>query len=156
MFVSIDTVTHVTLSKGYPMKATTSSITTNVTNALNAVKAAQGAHVTYVAAIAALRPSFEGYEAAGITDVLRPITAKYYGLVCNVNEKTGRVTMPEGSEAARQALSRIVKDIVGKTNDKAAPTKVRVSAAERAAFVALLAACGGDAKRAAVVFKCLA
>ena len=138
------------------MKSTTSSITTNVTNALNAVKAAQGAHVTYVAAIAALRPSFEGIEADGITTTLRPIIAKYYGLVCKVNEKTGRVTMPEGSEAARQALSRIVKDIIGKTNDKAAPTKVRVSAAERAAFNALLAACGGDAKRAAVVFKCLA
>jgi hypothetical protein len=138
------------------MNATTSTITKNVTSALNAVKAAQGAHVTYVAAIAALRPSFEGYEAAGITDVLRPIIAKYYGLVCKVNEKTGRVNMPEGSEAARQALSRIVKDIIGKTNDKAAPTKVRLSAAESAAFVALLAACGGDAKRAAVVFKCLA
>lgn len=39
-------------------------------------------------------------------------------------------------------------------SNKAEPTKVRISAAEREAFAALLAVCG-DAKRARVVFKAL-
>ena len=38
---------------------------------------------------------------------------------------------------------------------RAEPTKQRVSAEERAAFKAFLAACGGDKKRAAAVFKAL-
>jgi hypothetical protein len=38
---------------------------------------------------------------------------------------------------------------------RAEPTKQRVSAEERAAYKAFLAACGGDAKRAAAVFKAL-
>ena len=38
---------------------------------------------------------------------------------------------------------------------RAEPTKMRVTAAEREAFKAFIAACGGDKKRAAAVFKAL-
>ena len=38
---------------------------------------------------------------------------------------------------------------------RAEPTKQRVTAEERAAFKAFVAACGGDSKRAAAVFKAL-
>ena len=67
--------------------------------------------------------------------------------------------LPKDS-AADLAVKRVLTACYGPakapaSSGKGEGTKVRVSAAERAAFKALVQACGGDEKRAAVVFKAL-
>ena len=61
-------------------------------------------------------------------------------------------------EAAKTTVRDIMLMLQGTTRHKESkrtePTKVRISAAERAAFEALLAACG-DAKRLSIVVKAL-
>ena len=67
--------------------------------------------------------------------------------------------LPKGS-AADTAVKRVLQACYGPatasaSSGKGEPTKVRISAAERAAFKALREACGGDEKRLAVVVKAL-
>ena len=67
--------------------------------------------------------------------------------------------LPKGS-AADTAVKRVLTACYGPatglaSSGKGEPTKTRVSAAERAAFKALVQACGGDEKRLAVVVKAL-
>ena len=61
-------------------------------------------------------------------------------------------------EAAKTTVRDIMLMLQGTTrhaeSKRTEPTKVRISAAERAAFEALLAACG-DAKRLSIVVKAL-
>jgi hypothetical protein len=61
------------------------------------------------------------------------------------------------NESARKSWERNVMAWFKAPTERARaePTKQRVSAAEREAFKAFLAACGGDSKRAAAVFKAL-
>lgn len=93
-----------------------------------------------------------------LADALREGVAKWYGIQLET-KSTGRVVFPadhQHTEAARGALSRLVRAIQGQTsNHKADAPKVRVAAAQRDAFEAFLAACGGDAKRAKAVFAVL-
>jgi hypothetical protein len=60
------------------------------------------------------------------------------------------------NESARKSWERnVMVHFKSTERARAEPTKTRVSAAEREAFKAFLAACGGDKKRAAAVFKAL-
>jgi hypothetical protein len=60
------------------------------------------------------------------------------------------------NESARKSWERnVMVHFKSTERARAEPTKMRVTAAEREAFKAFLAACGGDKKRAAAVFKAL-
>ena len=60
------------------------------------------------------------------------------------------------NDSARKSWERnVMVHFKSTERARAEPTKMRVTAAEREAFKAFLAACGGDKKRAAAVFKAL-
>lgn len=135
--------------------------------------------------IAAIAKQYEAFLTAGMSygDALRQAAAALGGTPCpTLLEALARVhaakyqcgytwntsggvvfytgaesTRDTRNEAATKSWQRNVmvwfKPAVERA--RAEPTKQRVTAEERAAFKAFLAACGGDKKRAAAVFKAL-
>lgn len=126
----------------------------------SAVVAVLKSAATFQARVADVRATLDAATLAdksALADALRPGVAKYYGMPL-VTKGTGRVVFPADhaeSDNARQALSKLVRAVQGPVvhhSAEPAPT-VRIKAAERNAYAAFLAACGGDAKRMAAVIK---
>lgn len=91
-----------------------------------------------------------------IVVALRPGVAKFYGIGYDASYgSTGKFETDDErvSMAARTALSKLVRAVQGPVVKHTEPTVVRVKSAERSAYEAFLAACGGDAKRMAAVIK---
>lgn len=110
-----------------------------------------------------------GYKTLEACDpIVREWAALKTGCAFKEAASSGKI-MLDSKDANYEAAKSVVRDIMamleGTTRHakaKAAssghskPTKTRVSAEERAAFEALVAACGGDKARAIVVAKALA
>lgn len=111
-----------------------------------------------VEAIRAATPKAVLADKAALADALRPGVAKFYSITLEL-KSTGRAVFPSEHTAtnmAKLSLSRLVRAVIGQSsNHTADKPKVRVAAAERAAFAAFLDACGGDAARARAVLKAL-
>lgn len=86
---------------------------------------------------------------------LRPGVAKYYGIEHAVHGKTGKFVTDNDklSMAARTSLSKLARAVAGPVANHTEPVKTRVTAVERASYLAFLNACGGDAKRMGAVIK---
>lgn len=100
-------------------------------------------------------------EGLGDRATARPFVLRWASKKYNVKIVEGQrgEMLPKGS-AADTAVKRVLQACYGPatglaSSGKGEPTKVRISAAERAAFKALVQACGGDEKRLAVVVKAL-
>ena len=104
-----------------------------------------------------LREACKGMDRDEIKAAILPGWAQGAGIVLNEDG-----TWPGGSAgsagAAKKRFNRLIADIldVGETSDKAAPTKVRISKAEREAALALLEACGSNMNRVRAVLKAVA
>tara|TARA_R110000868_G_scaffold112176_3_gene302288 strand:- start:5689 stop:6087 length:399 start_codon:yes stop_codon:yes gene_type:complete len=105
----------------------------------------------------------ERLMAQGLGDraAARPYALRWASQKYGVKIKIGQrgECLPKDS-AADEAVKRVLTACYGPakapaSSGKGEPTKTRVSAAERAAFKALVQACGGDEKRLAVVVKAL-
>lgn len=132
----------------------TKAIQTQVTNALTAATA-------YGDAIAALRKALHGQEAQAVRAEILPHVAKFYSVALVLSERTGDNVLDKDApkyEAAKKAVQRLCKDIVGNDTERARtePTKVRLSAEVKAAAAELLALCNGDIKRATAALKAVA
>lgn len=86
---------------------------------------------------------------------LRPGVAKFYGIECAEHGTTGKFVCDDDkvSMAARTALSKLCKAVMGPVAHETVKKQVRVKAGEREACVAFLTAFGGDYKRALAVLK---
>lgn len=111
-----------------------------------------------VEAIRAATPKAVLSDKAALADYLRPGVAKYRGITLEL-KSTGRAVFPsehKATNAAKLDLSRLVRAVIGQSSNHAADKpKVRVAAAERAAYTAMLDACGGDVARVRAVIKAL-
>ena len=92
-----------------------------------------------------------------VTVALRPGVAAFYKIDHAEHGKTGKFVTDDESLAAtaRQSLSRLVRAVYGVPHRETAPVVVKVGKAEKAAYAAFLAACGGDVARVAAVIKAL-
>ena len=93
---------------------------------------------------------------AALADALRPGVARFYGITLEL-KSTGRAVFPSehaNTDSARTALSKLVRAVQGPVSHQAAAKPVvRVAKAERSAYEAFLAACGGDTARMSAVIK---
>lgn len=114
-------------------------------------------HKAYVKADAASRTAwrtdFQANFVAGALNVSMERAQAIVALKRTERTKEQEESVNAASKKFSYHVSRDGAKSKSKSN-KAEPTKVRISAAEREAFAALLAVCG-DAKRARVVFKAL-
>lgn len=131
-----------------------SNINTLVVSALNTAAAFQ----QRVEALRAACPRELLTDKAALADALRPGVAKFYGIQLEL-KSTGRAVFPsehDKTNMAKLSLSRLVRAVIGQTSNHAADKpKVRVASFERAAYTALLDACGGDLSRVRAVVKAL-
>ena len=112
-------------------------------------------HKAYVKADAASRTAWRtDFQANFVAGALDVSTERAQAIVAlKRTERTA--TQEQAVNAAGQKFRyHVSRDGAKSKSNKAEPTKVRISAAEREAFAALLAVCG-DANRARVVFKAL-
>jgi hypothetical protein len=141
-----------------------SKLTTTQTNAVNAYREFLKAGVSYGEAMQAAAKSLGGTPCPTLLEALAKVHATKYKCNYTWNATGGAVfydgaesTRDTRNESARKSWERNVMAWFKAPTERARaePTKTRVSAAEREAFKAFLAACGGDSKRAAAVFKAL-
>lgn len=134
------------------------SVSTKTTAAVVATLKAAHAFQERVADVRATLDAATMCDKAALADALRPGVAKYYGITLET-KSTGRQVIPadhDQSDNARTALSKLVRAVMGETAKHSAPAPViKASKAERGAYEALLAACGGDVQRLAAVVKAL-
>lgn len=92
-----------------------------------------------------------------VTVALRPGVAQFYKIDHAEHGKTGKFVTDDETLAAtaRQSLSRLVRAVFGVPHRETVAVVVKASKSERAAYAALLAACGGDASRVAAIVKAL-
>lgn len=128
-----------------------SIINTAVVNTLKAAASFQ----QRVTELRAALPRATLRDRDALTIALRPGVAKFYGIECAEHGATGKFVCDDDkvSMAARTALSKLCKAVMGPVAHETVVTPVRVKAAERAAYDAFCAACGGDAKRMAAVIR---
>jgi hypothetical protein len=138
-------------------------LTTLVRAILVAIDAGRKALEQYNAAIRAARPALAGKPEDVVRAEIAEIVSAYrkVPLIDGKGKGAGRKVFDRAAphyESAKLDLRTIVKDILGTSSpDKESkPTKVRLSAAEKDAARALLAACGGDLKRAVAALKAVA
>ena len=128
------------------------NIITLVRSALNAAAAFQ----QRVADVRAALPRATVADKAALLDALRPGVAAFYGITLNV-KSTGRAVFPDDhpdTEAAKKALQRLARAVQGEVVHQKAPAPVfRLSTSQKDAAAALLAACGGNPKRALAALK---
>ena len=100
-----------------------------------------------------LRDACKGMDREAIKAAIMPGWAQGAGITL-----TDSGNWPEDAGTAKRRFNRLISDVIGDDNAKTAsePTKVRIKASEREAAEALLAACGGDLKRAQAVLKAVA
>lgn len=124
------------------------------TAVINTLKAAASFQQRVIELRAAL-PRATLADRDALTVALRPGVAKFYGIECAEHGKTGKFVCDDDkvSMAARTALSKLCKAVMGPVAHETTVTPVRVKSAERAAYDAFCAACGGDAKRMAAVIR---
>jgi hypothetical protein len=137
---------------------------TAIASVLSAIASGRKALDKYNEGIRTAREACAGQAPETIRAALLPLVAAKYGVGVVDGERKAKGTKVLDASSARyntakSDLQRILKDLCGSQNPDAAkkpskPTKVRVSAAEREAFKAFLAACG-DQKRADVVYRAL-
>ena len=111
-----------------------------------------------VADLRAALPRATLADRGALVIALRPGVAKYYEISFDAAYgTTGKFVCDDDkvSMAARTALSKLCKAVMGPVAHETVATKVRVKAAEKDAYSAFLAACGGDVKRMAAVIKAL-
>jgi hypothetical protein len=127
------------------------AINTAVANTLKAAASFQAR----VADLRAALPRATLADRDALVCALRPGVAKFYGIEHAEHGATGKFVCDNDkvSMAARTALSKLVRAVQGPVAHERVEVKVRVASAERAAYSAFLAACGGDAKRMAAVIK---
>lgn len=122
------------------------------------------AGMSYGDALSQAAATLGGTPCPTLLDALAKVHAKKYQ--CNYTwNASGNAVFYTGAEstrdtrhdAAHKSWQRNVMVWFKEPTERARaePTKQRVTADERAAFKAFLAACGGDKKRAAAVFKAL-
>ena len=120
------------------------SIKTNVTNALTAANA-------YNEAVVALRKDFKGKPTDAVRSGLLPHVAAFYAVpvVDGAGKAKGTKVLDKDAtkyEAAKKALQRLTKDIVGAGSDKAEEVEVPAELLAAAAKLAKLAAQYKDAR----------
>lgn len=100
-----------------------------------------------------LRDACKGMDREAIKAAIMPGWAQGAGITL-----TDSGNWPKNAGTAKRKFNRLISDVIGDDNAKTAsePTKVRIKASEREAAEALLAACGGDLKRAQAVLKAVA
>ena len=99
-----------------------------------------------------LRDACKGMDREAIKAAIMPGWAQGAGITL-----TDEGNWPENAGTAKRRFNRLIADILDDGSAKASePTKVRIKASEREAAEALLAACGGDLKRAQAVLKAIA
>ena len=139
-------------------------ITTVVRNMLNNVDAALAARDAYMASLAKAREHFKGATRDDVRAVLVPIVGEFRAVPIVDGERKAKGTKVLDSsaknyETAKRDLTRILADICGPVSADSEPTKVKLSADEKAAARALLKACkacGGDVRRAIAALKAVA
>ena len=114
------------------------SIAINVTNALTAANA-------YNEAVVALRKDFKGKATDAVRTGLLPHVAAFYAVpvVDGAGKATGTKVLDKDAtkyEAAKKALQRLTKDIVGATDGKAEEVEIPAELLAAAAKLAKLAA----------------
>ena len=112
-------------------------------------------HKAYIKAADATRAAWRtDFQANFVAGALNVSTERAQAIVAlKRTERTA--TQEQAVNAAGQKFRyHVSRDGAKSKSNKAEPTKVRISAAERAAFEAFKKACG-DAKRASAVFKAL-
>ena len=100
-----------------------------------------------------LRDACKGMDREAIKAAIMPGWAQGAGITL-----TDEGNWPEDAGTAKRRFNRLIADILDDDSSAKAsePTKIRISKAEREAAEALLAACGGDLKRAQAVLKAVA
>jgi len=126
------------------------------TAVINTLKAAASFQLR-VADLRAALPRATLQDRDALVIALRPGVAKFYGIECAEHGATGKFVCDDDkvSMAARTALSKLVRAVQGPVAHETVVTKVRVKAAEKSAYDAFYAACGGDTKRMAAVIKAM-
>jgi len=104
-------------------------------------------------AMLALRKQCKGMERDAIKAAIMPGWAQGARITL-----TDSGNWPKNAGTAKRRFNRLIADILddGSAKTTSEPTKVRIKASEREAAEALLAACGGDLKRAQAVLKAVA
>ena len=100
-----------------------------------------------------LRKACAGMDREAIKAAIMPGWAQGAGITL-----TDEGNWPEDAGTAKRRFNRLIADILddGSAKTTSEPTKVRIKASEREAAEALLAACGGDIKRAIAALKAVA
>jgi hypothetical protein len=100
-----------------------------------------------------LRKACAGMDREAIKAAIMPGWAQGAGITL-----TDEGNWPEDAGTAKRRFNRLISDILDDDSSAKAsePTKIRISKAEREAAEALLAACGGELKRAQAVLKAVA
>ena len=100
-----------------------------------------------------LRDACKGMDREAIKAAIMPGWAQGAGITL-----TDEGNWPEDAGTAKRRFNRLIADILDDDSSAKAsePTKIRISKAEREAAEALLAACGGDLKRAQAVLQAVA
>ena len=100
-----------------------------------------------------LRKACAGMDREAIKTAILPGWAQGAGITL-----TDEGNWPEDAGTAKRRFNRLIADILddGSAKTTSEPTKVRIKASEREAAEALLAACGGDIKRAIAALKAVA
>jgi hypothetical protein len=137
---------------------------TQIAAIANKYEAFLTAGMSYGDALSQAAAALGGTPCPTLLEALAKVHAKKYH--CNYTwNATGSAVFYEGDESTRETRQEAAtkswqrnvmvwfKPAVERA--RAEPTKQRVTAEERAAFKVFLAACGGDKKRAAAVFKAL-
>lgn len=140
------------------------NITTTIRSMLTNVDVAIKARDAYMASLAKAREHFAGKSREDVRATLVPIVGEFRGvrLVDGERKAKGQRVLDSSAknyETAKRDLTRILADICGPVSADSAPTKVKLSADEKAAARALLKACkacGGDVRRAIAAIKAVA
>lgn len=112
-------------------------------------------HKAYVKADDASRTAWRtDFQANFVAGALNVSIEKARAIVALKRTERSAAQEQAVNAASQKFRYHVSRDGAKSKSHKAEPTKVRISAAEREAFAALLAVCG-DAKRARVVFKAL-
>jgi hypothetical protein len=121
------------------------------------------AGMSYGDALSQAAAALGGTPCPTLLEALAKVHAKKYQ--CNYTwNAAGSAVFYDGDESTRDTRNdsarkswerNVMVHFKSTERARAEPTKMRVTAAEREAFKAFLAACGGDKKRAAAVFKAL-
>lgn len=136
----------------------------NIQSIANKYAAFLAAGTSYGDALREAAATLGGTPCPTLLDALAKVHATKYK--CNYTwNATGGAVFYEGAESTRESRNEGARKSWERNvmvwfkapteRARAEPTKMRVTAEERAAFKAFMAACGDDKKRAAAVFKAL-